>query len=631
MLRDPSAPTSRPLRAAAIALAAGTLAACSSLDRIDREIESVMALESAKLGGGAIAPGLRPAPENAGMDDDEVVYRPDTQNPPASELRFDQAAADRDVAAALEAYAEIDDDALRLNLFRALGVFQETGRDYITAREEYTLAAIRLLQERHLWGPRFFNDTTFAVASTLGDPEADIPLRLINELRATQRLPYGGDVEAAVIWEATEQLRDSVTDDYVQASQFVLSADMPLLRGAGRVVAQDNLIQAERNLVYAARSFERRRRELLVDISSDYFNLLNQLERIRNQVRSIESRRQSVERTQAEVQAGKRRALEIRQQQQNLLSAEDALIGLREAYLRSLDRFKIRLGLPVTTPVILEPSDLVLPEPDVSPTEASLTAVRFRLDLQNERDRIDDQRRSVQIARNALLPDLDIAGAISLGTDDNDRVGQFDFVYNRPEYSASVTFGLPLDREIERLGLRSAIIGLQRDLRDYERFRDNVILDARAARRNIDQLRFSILLNEQRVENIQLQIEEQKLRDDTDPFDLTRSEDELLDAQNNLSLAQQQLRTAVLEFLLATGQLRVDLEGRFQPIPGMEDPLLSGDRVIDRNEQGSPAGMQEDIGPLPGGPPFLPEVEPEPEPVEDEPARIDPPDSEPDG
>ena len=552
-----------------LSLAAVSVGACASLDDIDRRTERLMRVESDRLGGGAIAPTVTPLPGDAERSARQTSLDPPSSNPSASELRYDQAAADRDVAAALEAYAEISPDAMALNLAEALAVFQRLGREYISAREEYTLAAIRLLQERHLWGPRFFNDTLASVASTAGDPNVDIPLSLINELRATQRLPYGGDVEARLIWDATEQLRNTATEDYTQATRLVLSGDVPLLRGAGQI-ARENLIQRERDLVYAARSFERRRRELLVNIASDYFNLLNQLERIRNQIRSIDSRRQSVERTRAEVDAGKRRALEIRQQQQNLLSAEDALIGLREAYLRSLDRFKIRLGLPVEAELAIARSDLRLPEPSASPGEASLAAVQYRLDLQNQRDQIDDSRRAVANSRNGLLPDLDLSGSVSVGTEDDDRVGQFDLDWTRPEYSASVTFGLPLDREIERLDLRASIIRLQRDLRDYEAFRDNIILSARAARRNIDQLRFSIILNEQRVENIRLQIEEQRLRDDTDPFDLTRSEDDLLEAENNLSLAQQQLRTAVLEYLLSTGQLRIDLEGRFQPLPGME-------------------------------------------------------------
>jgi len=572
MSRPHAVHTAARLSLFALALAVG---ACTSLDPIDRRTERLMESESARLGGGAVSPLVRPLAPGAERAPGQTDYEPASVNPGVSELRYDQAAADRDVASALESYAEIPSDAPVYNLEAALAVFQRTGREYISEREEYTLAAIRLLQERHLWGPRFFNDTTASVASTAGDPGVDIPLRLINELRATQRLPYGGNVEASLLWDATEQLRTTATEDYTQATQLALSGDIPLLRGAGDV-ARESLIQSERNLVYSARTFERRRRELLVDIASDYFNLVNQLDRIRNQERSIESRQQSVERTRAEVDAGKRRALEIRQQQQNLLSAQDALIGLRESYLRSLDRFKIRLGLSVTEPIAIGRSDLTLPEPAATPVESSLAAVRYRLDLQNQRDRLDDSRRAVANSRNALLPDLDLAGSLFVATDPGHDVGNLDFVWDRPEYSASVTFGLPLDREIERLSVRSSIISLQRALRGYEQFRGNVILSARATRRNIDQLRFSLVLNEQRVENIRLQIEEQKLRDDTDPFDLTQSEDQLLDAENNLAQAQQQLRTAVLEFLLSTGQLRITPDGRFAPLPGMDTPDEGG-------------------------------------------------------
>ena len=556
------------LRPALLVCAAGAVTACTSLDAIDQRTNHLMKQESASLGGGAIAPEvveIDPADE---VSSAQASEHPGSVNPDASELRYDQAAVDRDVAEALEAYAEIPDDARKIDLPEALGIFQQTGREYISAREDYTLASIRLLQERHLWGPRFFNDTSATVSGTGGEAGSDIPLRIINELRATQRLPYGGNVEASLIWDATEQLRQTATEDYVQSSTLVLSGDIPLLRGAG-LVAREALIQRERDLVYAARSFERRRRELLVSVADSYFDLLNQLDQIRNQLQSIASRRQSVERTRAEVDAGKRRALEIRQQQQNLLSAEDSLIALRERYTRSLDRFKILLGLPVTTDVQIERFELSLPEPAATPTEASLAAVRYRLDLQNRRDRIDDSRRGVANARNDLLPDLDLSGSLGLGTPEDDTAGDLDFEWNRPDYSASVTFGLPLDREIERLAVRSAIISLQRNMRSYDEFRDTIILDARAARRNIDQLRFSLDLNERRVENIRLQIEEQKLRDDTDPFDLTRSEDDLLDAENSLSRAQQNLRTAVLNYLLTTGQPRITLDGRLQPLPGM--------------------------------------------------------------
>ena len=112
--------------------------------------------------------------------------------------------------------------------------------------------------------------------------------------------------------------------------------------------------------------------------------------------------------------------------------------------------------------------------------------LQFRLDLQNSRDQIDDARRNVANARNDLLPDLDFAGSITAPTDDDERVGQLDFQFDEAFYNASITFGLPLDREIERLNLRAAMINFERQIRSFEEARDNVLLDARRRRREID-------------------------------------------------------------------------------------------------------------------------------------------------
>jgi len=545
----------------------------------------MLAKESDRLDGGAITP------ERVVYDEEAAIRRPgdaaiapDTRNPPASELDFDPAPPGRDVGAALDNYANIrPEGATRVNLAEAFRLAQTTAREFLNEEEEYILAAIRLMIERHLWDPRFFNDTTVAIDGGF-DSSIDTPLTIINELRATKRLPYGGEVEARWVVNATEQLRSVATDDYVQSSALVLEGNIPLLRGAG-LVAREDLIQAERELVYAARDFERFRREFLVDIANDYFDLSNQLASIRNQERSLASLEQSAERTSAQVEAGKRPAADQRRFQQSVLGARSTLINQRERYLITLDRFKIRLGLPVETPVIIEPLTIEVPEPSATPGEASQIALEYRLDLQNTRDRVQDSRRRVANARNNILPDLDIAADIRAGTDPNDTEPGLDFEFDDATYGASVTFGLPLDREIERLNLRSAMINLQRQQRSYDIARDNVILDARAARRNIDQQRFSILLAERRVDDNQLLIEELKLKEG-DPFDITQAENDLLEAENDRDASIQALRSAILEYLLATGQMRVQPNGQFQRLPGMPEP---DDASGDASPDASPA------------------------------------------
>ena len=111
------------------------------------------------------------------------------------------------------------------------------------------------------------------------------------------------------------------------------------------------------------------------------------------------------------------------------------------------------------------------------------------------RDRLDDTQRTVDNAFNALLPDLNLSGSLTLPTDDD-----LDFEPGDTSFLASVTFGLPLDREIERLNVRQAQIDRERSIRDYEEFRDSVAVDARSAVRDIDRAKFSVRLQEENIE-----------------------------------------------------------------------------------------------------------------------------------
>jgi hypothetical protein len=63
----------------------------------------------------------------------------------------------------------------------------------------------------------------------------------------------------------------------------------------------------------------------------------------------------------------------------------------------------------------------------------------------------------------------------------------------------------------------------------------------------------------------------QKLQEATvPPQTIVDTENDLLQAENDRDRARAQLRTAVLNFLLETDQLRVSREGELVMLPGME-------------------------------------------------------------
>lgn len=551
------------------------LAACDSgMRRIDRNVDRLLAETTTDLGGDSVRPNVRdsayPAREVRRTDELDD-YNPATRNPTADELQFVPLPNDDNVMARLERYDEEDPDALKLNLTGALAYAVEFSREYRFAEEDYVLAALRLLIERHRWGPRFFDEVS-AIASSRGDGTTyDSSLRIVNDFSVTQRLPYGGEVSVRALATAVEDLHQRVAGENVQDSQLIIAADIPLLRGAG-LAAQDDRIQAERDLIYAARDFEQFRREFLFDIATDFLGLVVQRLGIRNAERQLDSF-EYLERRQNElVKAGRVPPFEAALAAQDTLFARDRLAGLREFFRVAVDRFKVRLGMPTSEALVI---DLSMPEllpPDVTPEGAVLTALKYRLDLQNARDRVDDSRRSVLVAKNAMLPDLNLTASASLPSNPNLARSGAQLDTERGDYAAGVTFGLPLDREIERLNVRQTEIGLERSIRAYDNQRDSVAVSVRSAIRDIDRARFSLQLQE---ENIRI-AERRQASIDAAPDRATardRSEalDEYLRALDNRDSARRDLQIAILQYLLETGQLRVDADGTLRPIAGMND------------------------------------------------------------
>jgi outer membrane protein TolC len=499
---------------------------------------------------------------------------PGTRNPASSELAFSAADEARDVAARLERYADrssADTATPPASLAEILRRAQEGAPEYLAAEEDYILAGIRLLIQRHLWSPRLFNDTSLALDTQGDEGRFETAARLVNNLRVTKRLPFGGEAEARWVWRATEQLRQQTTGRYRQSSELVVSGRIPILQGAGRV-AQEDLIQAERDLVYQSRDFEDFRRGLLVQIAGDFFDLLQAKAQIDNQERQLQSLLEFEQAETARYEAGRIAEFRRNQASNNVLTARATLASLREQYILQLDRFKVRLGMKPEHPLVIGTIDLQLAEPEITPEDAAVLALDYRLDLQNRRDRVDDAARALANARNRLLPALDATGEVALPTDPSAREGGLSPDVDSTRASAGLTLSLPLDREQERLQLRGATIALGRARRDLERARDDAAVRAKQTVRSIDLARFQLRLAEQRVEINKRRLDEIQLKaDSVDTKTRLDANNELTDSENARDRAKTALRNAVLDYLLQTGQLRVRSDGTLIE-PGTASP-----------------------------------------------------------
>jgi hypothetical protein len=195
--------------------------------RIDRRTAELLAETNASLGPEtedprlAYPPGEKP-PKQAG--ENLIEEHPPTVNPTSEQMRFSPARDGDQVMQRLEQYARTPPDAVEMDLNEALAYAVRHSREYRFAEEDFLLSALRLLSERHLWGPRIFDDLEVSVEAIGDNGLYDSSLRLVNDLRVTQRLPYGGEVSARLLASATEDLHQRVAGENVQTAELIFGA-----------------------------------------------------------------------------------------------------------------------------------------------------------------------------------------------------------------------------------------------------------------------------------------------------------------------------------------------------------------------------------------------------------------------
>ncbi len=523
-----------------------------------------------------LASGTRPAPALAAGSypegrpfpkDTPELNEPSTVDPAAGELDFTgRTEAESEADAIIERIRRLADtpvDAEPLTLDYAIAFAQQNATEYTGAEETYLLSALSLIVQEHLFEPRFFNETTIDAGEGIG--RYDAALRVANDFGVRQRLPYGGEVTARFLAGLTRKIDDASTENGVQNAGFIVEGRLPLLRGGG-VVARESLIQAQRNLVYASRSFEIFRRDFYVAIVTDYLGLVLQLQAIANAERGLALNRQIEELETALVETGRSQPFQADEARKDTLDAVDDLASRQEAYRLSLDRFKVRIGMDPERPMVIVPTEIQLPIPEVDRDQAIHYAMEYRLDLQTNRDQLQDARRQIDLAENGLLPDLDLKGNFRVGG--NDVINGVDF--GETQASGGVFLSLPLDRVDESVALRQAQVRFAQDERLYGRSLDDAAVTVRQSIRDIDRAQFSILLQERSVEIAENRIASiDAAPDRATARDRTTAVAGLRTAEDRRDTSKRDLQVAVLKYLNATGILRLTPEGRLQPLPNM--------------------------------------------------------------
>ncbi len=542
MTRQEPSPSIRPARPILAALVAVSLAGCSAA-----HYRKSADKEAARLIGEK-TPAVRNMDTNFTIEVQvplELSSLPESPLPP--DFLGDEAAAER--------------GARQMGLLPALDLAVRQSREYQARKELVYLNALDLSLARQRYTPIFSGGASgFAQGSTpqpvFGtDPITGQPtvvarndstlIRSSGRLGATWLLASGARLTTAF---TTDFLRYLAGNRSVVGSELSGSIVVPLLRGGGYAVTLENLTSAERSLLYTLREFAQYRKDFAVETASAYYGVLQNRDAARNAWTDLQRSRQNVEREQAFAAEGLRPLASLDQFRQASLTSETRWIEAVRSYRDSLDRFKISLGVPLDTPIVLddrELQDLRIQDPKIPPHVALDVAQALRLDLQNGRDRVEDATRRIKVARNGLRPQLDVRGGANIAGNSTDRFKLPD--PSNYQWNAGLDVDLPLNRKAERNAYRGAVIAEARAQREFSLQVEQVRLQIASDWRALDQARRNHANGELAVRLGERRVEEQALR-----MDLGRGVTrDLLDAQADLIAARNNRTAAIVAHSIA--------------------------------------------------------------------------------
>jgi len=489
--------------------------------------------------------------------------------------------------------AESEIGAKVLSLDNALEMAVKHSRTYQNSKEQLYLTALSLSLSRHQFTPIFSSggSATYAIATVprIGPETNEFGSFVIHNDEFSESRSFHATGGFGVDWLIRDigRITAAFTTDFLRyvsgdprsivSSQLAATFSRPLLRNAGFKTDIENLTQSERDLLYGLRDFVRFRKDFSVQIASAYYGVLGNRDTAQNSFLNFQSSRKAADRTRDLAAEGRTTQTDLGRIEQQELSAESVWVNAVRTYQRSLDDFKIQLGIPVDSRIVLDDKELQqlkIHHPNINVDDAIRIALAARLDYQNARDEQQDSARKVALAADRLKPQLDLVANGGLNSPTKDHGFPLPEISNY-YWNVGANLDLPLERKAERNDYRAALIAQERARRNAELQRDEIELQIRDSWRTLEQAKRNYEINEIGVKLAERRVEEQELLAE---FGRAKALDQV-DAQNALLSSKVQLTQALVAHTIARlqfwdnmGILYIKDDGQWEE---MEEPTRS--------------------------------------------------------
>jgi outer membrane protein len=354
-------------------------------------------------------------------------------------------------------------------------------------------------------------------------------------------------------------------------SALTVQLTQPLLRNRGLFANQAPIMIARRNLEQSRESFEAQVSNLLQQVITDYWNVVEARENLHVAESSLEQARASYEHDEKALKLGALPQVNIYRSEAQVAQRRVAVIQQQASLKQYQDQFREDIGADLDPSIESLPLDLAeSPEPKgklaaADRQSAVQEAMERRPELQSLHQRLEADRLNVRYQHNQMLPDLELSGnyagngiggaqipstpgapAIAVPNGFAGTLGQL-FGFHYPTYGFGLTLRLPIRNHAAEAALGQAAVARETDLYAIRLEQQTVNLDVTNSVHQLDESKQALAAAKisQDLAQKTLQAEELKYRLGTEQIYF------VLEAQTELAQAEQSVVQAEIGYQLA--------------------------------------------------------------------------------
>ena len=354
-------------------------------------------------------------------------------------------------------------------------------------------------------------------------------------LDVNQRFITGTELRAGLGASSAQipSLDPGAADIRFYNSDMTMTLSQPLLKGFGPTVTRRSLSSAELRQADAARQQTLSEQQVTVEVAAAYYRVVAQQALVDVARKSLERSNKLLEASRAKLEAGLVSQLDVYRAQQLVSQGEIQFSDAEAAVEDAFDQLRLVIGREAETPI-----RVVTDIPNVTDQrrpvdEAVAQALDKRPDLQSVRAAAADADHAISVARNQLLPQVDLNLALTRRETADSLTDSFRF--NRFQFATFFAVSMPVDRTPQLVDYQNALIDRDRRRREVETMRKRIAADVKRAVRDSDRMTRNLAVSEATVDIARKEVEVAQFRYErglSNNLDVVTAESGLLNAES---------------------------------------------------------------------------------------------------